>query len=577
MAKRAALICFALVLATTIAAIPQGVAAQDQKVSEGQKLAYLTKPAVVRIWDGYVATYVAYNSQVTIPYVGSGSGFIIAPDGYVLTNAHVTDTTNSGEDKAKEVLFQLLVRRLAAQAGIDPDQAVNNRNVLQAVYENSRLVNLQHIHHVVLPSGDAFPFEIKEFGAPIGQGKDVSVIKIEIKNAPTLKIGDSDKIQLQDHVTVFGYPAAADTFDSGILDSKSELEASITDGKLSAKKNTADGAPILQISAPATHGNSGGPVLNDAGEVVGMLTFRGDTVNGQEVSGFAFVVPMSTALEFVKKAGVTNQPGLTDQRYREGLDLYLDGYYSKAIPKFEEVKRLFPQHSEVDRLITDSQQKVSEGKDRSSMLPIILIVAVVLFLGLVVIAIIAFLLLRRKKSPAPMQQPAFNTAGPAGFGMPQQSFPPQQGGFPGPPQMPPAGGFAPQASVPPAAPAPAMGGGEKTVMVSAVSGPGPQSGFGAVTCTSGPLAGQRFDIRPDGVYIGRDGTLAQIVINDNRVSKRHVWIGPRNGRVVVVDQGSTNGTFLNTPGSQRITEAFLNPGDTIIVSEADVARFQYQR
>jgi pSer/pThr/pTyr-binding forkhead associated (FHA) protein len=95
-------------------------------------------------------------------------------------------------------------------------------------------------------------------------------------------------------------------------------------------------------------------------------------------------------------------------------------------------------------------------------------------------------------------------------------------------------------------------------------------------CVQGALAGQRFEIRPDGIYIGRDGTLSQVVIADGRVSKRHVWVGPRNGKIVAIDQQSTNGTFLNVPGSQRITEAILQPGDTVILSEADVARFRYQ-
>ncbi len=44
------------------------------------------------------------------------------------------------------------------------------------------------------------------------QGKDVAIVKIEVKNAPILKLGDSDRVQLQDHVTVIGYPGAADTF-----------------------------------------------------------------------------------------------------------------------------------------------------------------------------------------------------------------------------------------------------------------------------------------------------------------------------------------------------------------------------
>jgi pSer/pThr/pTyr-binding forkhead associated (FHA) protein len=126
-----------------------------------------------------------------------------------------------------------------------------------------------------------------------------------------------------------------------------------------------------------------------------------------------------------------------------------------------------------------------------------------------------------------------------------------------------------------------LGGSERTVAISAPAFGGSPSGasqsLGTLACIQGSLAGQRFEIRPEGVYIGRDATLSQIVVADARVSKRHVWIGPRNGRIAVVDQQSTNGTYLNVPNSQRVTEASLNPGDTVILSEADVARFQFVR
>jgi pSer/pThr/pTyr-binding forkhead associated (FHA) protein len=112
------------------------------------------------------------------------------------------------------------------------------------------------------------------------------------------------------------------------------------------------------------------------------------------------------------------------------------------------------------------------------------------------------------------------------------------------------------------------------------AGPRPAAGngpaVGSLTCTAGPLAGQQFPIGTEGVYIGRDGSLSQVVIDDDRVSKRHVWVGPRGNKVTAVDQGSTNGTFLNAASNQRITEVFLNPGDTVILSE-DVARFQFQK
>jgi pSer/pThr/pTyr-binding forkhead associated (FHA) protein len=101
--------------------------------------------------------------------------------------------------------------------------------------------------------------------------------------------------------------------------------------------------------------------------------------------------------------------------------------------------------------------------------------------------------------------------------------------------------------------------------------------WGSIKFVSGTLTGQQFEIKPDGAFIGRDASSSQIVIADPRISKRHVWIGVKEGRVVIEDQGSRNGTFINDPKSQRVTEASLSPGDTIILGESDVARFEYQK
>lgn len=107
---------------------------------------------------------------------------------------------------------------------------------------------------------------------------------------------------------------------------------------------------------------------------------------------------------------------------------------------------------------------------------------------------------------------------------------------------------------------------EKTVTIS----------YGIIKFTSGVLAGQEFEVKPEGAYIGREPSLAQIVVADPRISKRHLWIGVRDGLVKIVDQESRNGTFINDPRSERVTEASLNSGDTVILGESDVARFEYQ-
>jgi len=100
--------------------------------------------------------------------------------------------------------------------------------------------------------------------------------------------------------------------------------------------------------------------------------------------------------------------------------------------------------------------------------------------------------------------------------------------------------------------------------------------YGRIKFVSGVLAGQQFEVDPEGAYIGREASLSQIVVADPRISKRHLWIGVRDGQVKIVDENSRNGTFVNDPKSERVTEAKLNPGDTVILGESDVARFEYE-
>lgn len=98
---------------------------------------------------------------------------------------------------------------------------------------------------------------------------------------------------------------------------------------------------------------------------------------------------------------------------------------------------------------------------------------------------------------------------------------------------------------------------------------------GMLLCTEGPLQGQVFVIEDDGFYIGREPELSKVVINDGRISKRHVRVIPRDDGVYAIDQESTNGTFLSSAPQQRITEVALNRGDELILGD-NVVTFRYQ-
>lgn len=216
----------------------------------------------------------------------------------------MAQNTAAGPEQCRNQLLSEWITDLAKATNLDPKAL--SRTDIERVLTRTRVDNFEQIHHVVLPSGEVLPFDVKAIGAQVGAGKDVAILKIEIKNAPTLRLGDSTRVLTLDPVMVAGYPAAAD---SDALSRNSELQASFTQGSVSATKQLEGGAPVLQISAPITHGSSGGPVLNASGEVIGIVTFRGNTVNGSEVAGFAFAVPAETIGEFVGQAGVKNRQG----------------------------------------------------------------------------------------------------------------------------------------------------------------------------------------------------------------------------------------------------------------------------
>ncbi|MCU1267594.1 MAG: periplasmic serine proteinase [Acidobacteria bacterium] len=559
-------------------------------VTDGERLAMYSKPAVVRLIVGPEGTFTYQDPRwssarnLAFNYVVSGSGFFISSNGYVATNAHVAQMWHDGESKAKDLLltrFILAVGR--AFYSLDP------QNMTQSQYDYIRknvsaLNNFNMYHLVVIPDGTAMPFEDKPsgYGAPTGESesaKDVAIVKVELKNAPVMIFGDSDKVKVSDSDTVIGYPGVADMGEfKNILSPKAQLEATFTYGHISANKSAASGASVLQTDANIDHGNSGGPVLNEKGEVIGLATFGKDSQHN-------FVVTSNTVMEFVKAVGVANELGLTDKLYREGLDLYWQSRFQDAKPKFEQVKRLFPQHSEVDKLLQTSEQAIIDGKDKSGFGMGWLVggVLVVLFLiiAVVIIAVVVFLFLRKRgKKPvkAGGMSPTSSAGSSPGMSRPE---PPK----PSPAAYSPSPAVAPK---PPPAPEPYRSAAtpnpnldrtvdlSQTVAIVRPSDTAPIS-YGSIKFVSGVLTGQKFEVKADGACVGRDSTLSQIVVADPRISKRHVSIGVKDGRVVVTDEGSRNGTFLNDPKSERITEAVLNSGDTVILGESDVARFEYEK
>jgi S1-C subfamily serine protease len=579
------------------------------------RLTQYAKPAVVKIWAGYSATYVFRNHNWSVSDVGTGSGSFINPDGYVLTNAHVVSSIHEGQDAALKTLNRKFLIKVMRAYGVSMNDDGMSAVIKVVNKEGFTTGPLKRWAFVELQSGKELPYEIKSYGAPSGEGKDlqtgkdVAVIKVEVKNAPTLKLGNSSTAQVGDHIWVIGYPGAAD---SDLLDTKSELEPTTNDGSISAKKTSKDGAPILQTNTNTTHGNSGGPAINENGEVIGLLTFRGDTVNDQEVQGFNFLVAIDTAKEFVRSAGTENKSSPVDELWRSGLEHYWKRHCTAAQKDFQQTLDLFPEHAPAQALKIECAQCIAKGEDRSTF-PFGLVLGL---LGVVVVgggAAAAIVLMKKPGQPgvgAPVgyaQRPAYGVApGPNAPTQAPYGAPPQQayGAPPGPGYGPPPGapgGYAPpthpqpaygappgQYGAPPtgqmgAAPPPGLGM-EAFAATAYAPGPGPTGRpkgptevftpppNATLVCTSGPLMGRPFPVGA-GVLIGREDG-AQIVVNDAQVSGKHVWVGFLGTRLVARDMGSTNATFVNGNMSERIREIELRPGDELTLGGNGTIRFR---
>jgi hypothetical protein len=425
----------------------------------------------------------------------------------------------------KQSLHDDLVRKVKSGEAFAPIENVLHRSltdkekveILKAGFEiNPSLPLLK----VILANGQKYDGDILQYSPPIteGKGKDVAVIKIPANDLPTVPLGDSDSVRIQDPVLVIGYPATASASlgDNPYISSESDLVPSATDGHVSALKTTSSGSPVLQTDVAITHGNSGGPAFNDKGQVIGIATF-GST----EAAGFNFLVPINTAMEFVRQTGVGAATGQFNRVWTSALDLYDSGKCKSAVPEFDNALQLMPnlpdarQYRNMAAKCWSDKSAFQKFTETSGWMAIAAVVIVIL-------ALAALLMMRRSQPSVVVVQNA------------------------SPPQV--------QSAQIVNAPPP--------LIATAAHA----DSFGSIQSTTGNLAGKSYKVTKDGLLIGRS-TKCQIVLQDDTISGEHAWIVPVDGEVVVIDRGSSNGTFVNSLDSPKISKIALRNGDRIYLGK----------
>ena len=147
-----------------------------------------------------------------------------------------------------------------------------------------------------------------------------------------------------------------------------KLEGSVTDGIVSAVREVPNVGKIIQITAPISHGNSGSPVFNMKGQVVGVVTVK--VANGQNINlaiGAARVEQLRTGqLRSLATIPAKERLGdVAESSYRTGLDSLWLGNYDNAIGHFETAANRNPQRA--DAWVQVGYCKVKQGKNEEAI------------------------------------------------------------------------------------------------------------------------------------------------------------------------------------------------------------------
>lgn len=387
-------------------------------------------------WRDYFVASGSYRS-VNANMTGVGSGFFVTPDGYIVTNAHVVaiDGDELKQALVNNALTQLIdqdVKDFASELGNPDEQMLQmlRRAAVEFYVSTMRLGRVERTVDVQLGVGipgvantqKGQRAEVIEsaVGAPI-PGKDVAILKVQGDNYPTLQLADDKGLQTGERIYPLGYPADATFFPA--FDPSSISESSLTQGLVSARKQMKDGWEVIQTDAAIRGGNSGGPVLDSKGNVIGLATFGlVDQKTGADAVGVNFVVPTSIVKEFLTRANVTPKDSQVMGLYREALALMDQQHYKAAKEKLAQVETLRPGQPWVASAKATTEKAILEGKDRTPGIPIIPIMIGGAVLLLIVVGA-AFALGRKGGTPPAQMPPQVPPQVP-----PQQGPPPQLGG-----------------------------------------------------------------------------------------------------------------------------------------------------
>jgi S1-C subfamily serine protease len=362
-----------------------------------EDISNLTNPAVVRIinqvtgsisipsftidWKNLVLYLnVAAPVTSTVNETLSGSGIIVNPNGYVLTNSHVIATAVIKQAYVNTLLGAYAIQSAAQQANTmsKAQQAALNQDEVTAFLKNAATYllarttgSLTSTITILNPSSsnadsidnlvtEGFPASIISVNNNfLADGKDIGVLKINQQNLPAISLGDSSSLAAGESVYAVGFPGSADLNLAGFL------QSTITAGSIDAIKPSDSGDfQLIQTDAKISEGSSGGPLLDNDGRVIGLTTISSDPT-AQIGDTFAFGVPVSLAESTLNTDSIPYNATNTYYAFvLNGIALLENNHCTQAISDFQLAQREnqnFPAPASLNNYISQCQAIIANG------------------------------------------------------------------------------------------------------------------------------------------------------------------------------------------------------------------------
>lgn len=211
--------------------------------------------------------------------VGQGSGFFITDNGYLVSNEHVVDSQEIGFRRVQ--LLNGLMRELTKKI----NESELKQNYDKILEDLRRAINKANFYYrVTVDNREYYIAELLAFDKTL----DLALLKIDIKNSVSLPLGSISDVIVTDPVIAIGYPLQ--TLLNSFLDL---MRATISTGSITSIRDDEYG---IQHSAVLNPGNSGGPLLNKKGKVIG-INFR----ILKEARAINFAIPVNRLINWLKE------------------------------------------------------------------------------------------------------------------------------------------------------------------------------------------------------------------------------------------------------------------------------------